>query len=67
MPIWLFLVILLGGLLIFALIFDWTAKKRNKKIDLYKGAINVREAERIYTEKALDDVKRKIGDDSNYW
>ncbi|MFS0673689.1 hypothetical protein [Ornithinibacillus sp. 179-J 7C1 HS] len=67
MPIWLFLVILLGGLLIFGLIFDWTAKKRNKKIDLYKGAINVRESERIYTEKALDDVKRKIGDDSNYW
>jgi hypothetical protein len=67
MPLWLLLLIIFGGLIIVGLIFDWVANKKNIKIDLQEGVKSASEAERIYTEKALDDVRRKIGNDSNNW
>ncbi|WP_052345704.1 phage holin family protein [Paucisalibacillus sp. EB02] len=67
MPLWLFLLIIFGGLLVVGLIFDWVAKKRNIKTDFQEGIKNASESERIYTEKALDDVRHKIGNDTNNW
>ena len=67
MPLWLFLLIIFGGLLVVGLIFDGIAMKKNIKIDLHEGVKNASESERIYTEKALDDVRHRIGNDNNNW
>jgi hypothetical protein len=67
MSLWLVLLILFGGLLIVGLLFDWVAKKRNIKTDFQEGVKHASESERIYTEKALDDVRHKVGNDDNNW
>lgn len=65
MPLWLLLLILAGGLLVIGLLFDWVAKKRRIKVDFKEGVKNASESERIYTEKALDEARQKIGSDGN--
>ncbi|WP_010095850.1 hypothetical protein [Ornithinibacillus scapharcae] len=64
MPLWLLLLFLIGGLLIISLIADWVIKNKKIKIDLEEGVKHANESERIYTEKALDDVRHKIGNDN---
>lgn len=65
MSLWSLLLILFGGLLIISLILDRIIKNKKIKIDLKEGAKHKSDSERIYTEKALDEVRHKIGDDNN--
>lgn len=62
MPFWILLLIIFGVLLIIGLVFDWIAKRRKIKTDFQEGAKSASVSERIYTEKALDEVRHKIGD-----
>ena len=66
MPLWLLLLIFCGGLLIFGVLFDWAAKKKNIQTDFSEGAKHASEEERIYIEKALDDAKQQIRNDYDW-
>jgi hypothetical protein len=57
MPMWMFPLILVGGLLLFGFVIDIIAKKKNLQLDPEEGLKAASESERILKEQYLDQIK----------
>ncbi|WP_106496761.1 hypothetical protein [Lentibacillus sp. Marseille-P4043] len=56
-----FILIMFGGLIVFAVIVDLIAKRRGKKLDFEnRDDSNISQSERIYAESFKDQVKQNM-------
>lgn len=53
MPLWIFFLLISGGLIGLGFLIDFIAKKKNLHIDPEEGLKNASESERIYKEQHL--------------
>ncbi|PAV28533.1 hypothetical protein CIL05_16495 [Virgibacillus profundi] len=60
MPLWGFILILFGGILLIGVIVDLLAKLKGKKISIEEKEKNMSESERIYKEKIMHDIKNHM-------
>lgn len=63
LSIFLFVAAIFGGLLIFGLLYDVIAKKKNKRFDPNDGIKNAKDSQRLYTEQYLHESRSKTGTD----
>ncbi|MCD5322110.1 MULTISPECIES: hypothetical protein [Pontibacillus] len=59
MPMWLFLLIIMGALLVLGFVIDMIAKKRKLNIDPEEGVKNVSDSTQVYTETSLDQARHR--------
>lgn len=64
--LWIILLIIFGSFIIFGLLYDWVAKKKNMNTDFQGGVKSLNEAKNIYAEKTLEDAKGKIGNNGKW-
>ncbi|OZU87112.1 hypothetical protein CIL03_18165 [Virgibacillus indicus] len=62
MPIWVFILIVFGGLLLIGIIVDIIMKFRGKKINPERKNRKVTESERIYAESFKEQVRNNMHD-----
>ncbi|MFF0829972.1 hypothetical protein ACFYU8_24450 [Brevibacillus sp. NPDC003359] len=55
MPIWAFLLTIVGGLIVFGIIYDQTNKRKKKKTPK-----NLSSSQMVYTENYLNEVRNDI-------
>lgn len=66
MPLWLFIIGILGGLLGLGAFIDYRAKKKNIRIEPEEGIKNASDSQQIYTEQYLDQARKDAGNNNQF-
>ncbi len=66
MPLWIWVVGMVGGLLGIGALIDYRSKKRNIRIEPDEGIKNASDSQQIYTEQYLDQVRKDTGNNNQF-
>lgn len=55
MPLWIFLVLVIGGILLFGVMYDWYSRRAKRKAVMQPGKYD-----QTYTEQLLQDTRDTI-------
>ncbi|MFD1037798.1 hypothetical protein ACFQ3N_05160 [Virgibacillus byunsanensis] len=60
MPLWIFILIVFGGLLLMGVVVDVIAKRKGKKLNLEKEKKDSSTSERVYGESFKHEIKQNM-------